>query len=76
MTDVTPCNTIMNMASSLSFFYSDYMQEKAGGSGVNTIDLNCKNPDSDTAALTSLNDIFQAIYGSITSARLIPNNSI
>ncbi len=76
MTDVTPCNTIMNMASSLSYFYSDYMQEKAGGSGVNTIDLNCKNPDSDTAALTSLNDIFQAIYGSITSARLIPNNSI
>jgi Flp pilus assembly protein TadG len=75
MTDVTPCNTIMDMASDMTFFYSDASQEKSGGSGVNAIDTGCVNPDPNVSALTSLNDIFQAIYGSITSARLIPNNS-
>jgi hypothetical protein len=74
MTDITPCNTIMNMASDLWYFYSDASQEKSGGSGVNKINLNCKSTDH--PALTSMNDIFQDIYGSLTAARLIPNSSI
>jgi Flp pilus assembly protein TadG len=74
ITDVTPCSTILNMASDISYTYSDYYQEKSGGSGVNEVDTNCKSLDPSNATLTSLNDIFQGIYGSITSARLIPNN--
>ena len=80
ITEVTPCNTIENMASDLAYFYSDANQEGSsghggggGGNGVNTVDTNCTSPDH--SALTSLNDIFQDIYGSLTAARLIPNDS-
>jgi len=72
ITDVVPCNVITNMASDLAYFYSDANQELSGGaSGLNAVDLSCTSKDNPT--LTSLSDIFQGIYGSLTSARLIPN---
>lgn len=74
ITDVVPCNTIMNMASDMQYFYSDANQEKSGqGSGINAVDTNCTSPDN--SSLTSLNDIFMGIYGSLTAARLIPNGT-
>jgi hypothetical protein len=74
ITDVVPCNTIMDMASDMEYFYSDANQEKTGqGSGINAVDTYCTSPDH--TALTSLNDIFLNIYGSLTAARLIPNGT-
>jgi hypothetical protein len=67
-----------NMASNMAFFYSDANQEIGGGrygsgSGIDSVDTNCTSPDHST--MNSLNDIFQDIYGSLTAARLIPNNA-
>jgi hypothetical protein len=69
ITDVVPCNTIMNMASDMQYFYSD--QEKS--SSGSTVDTYCTSPDH--PSITSLNDIFLHIYGSLTGARLIPNGT-
>ena len=75
ITDVVPCNTIKNMASDMAYFYSDANQEiGTGTSGIDGVNTNCTSPTH--TSLTSLNDIFQDIYGSLTAARLIPNNSI
>jgi len=74
MTDLVPCATITNMASDLAYFYSDANQDiGTGTSGINGIDVNCTS--SNNTSLTSLNDIFQGIYGSLVAARLIPNNT-
>ena len=74
ITDVVPCNTIMDMASDMQYFYSDANQEKTGqGNGTNAVDTSCTSPDH--SSVTSLNDIFLNIYGSLTAARLIPNGT-
>jgi len=73
ITDVVPCNVIMNMASDLAYFYSDANQAiGTGTSGIDGVDTSCTS--SINSSITSLNDIFQGIYGSLTSARLIPNS--
>ena len=74
ITDIMPCATIQDMASDMEYFYSDANQEGAS-SGINGIDTSCTAPDSNNALLTSLDDIFQGIYGSMSTARLIPNNA-
>jgi Flp pilus assembly protein TadG len=87
ITQITPCTTIENMASDMAYFYSDANQEvpvgrgqgwgwggAGSGSNLNSVDTNCTSTVH--TSLTSLNDIFQDIYGSLTAARLIPNNSI
>jgi hypothetical protein len=63
------------MASDLAYFYSDANQEIGSGtSGIDGVNKNCTSPDN--SSITSLNDIFQGIYGSLTAARLIPNDAI
>ena len=62
---ITPCVTIENIASSLSYFYSDYNQS---GSGV---DSSCQ---STVNSATSLNDIGISIGGSLSGPTLIPNS--
>jgi Flp pilus assembly protein TadG len=74
ITGVVPCTTILNMASNVQYFYSDANQEGAS-SGINGIDTSCTAPDPNNALLTSLDDIFQGIYGSMSTARLIPNKA-
>jgi hypothetical protein len=61
----TPCSTMQNIASLPQYFYSDYNQS---GSGVDT---GCTGYSSTTA----LNDIFTAIAGDLTVARLIPDGT-
>jgi Flp pilus assembly protein TadG len=74
ITDVVPCNTIKNMASDMAYFYSDANEEiGTGTSGIDGVNVNCTSPDH--SAITSLNDIFLDIYGSLTAARLIPNGT-
>jgi hypothetical protein len=64
----------MDMASDMQYFYSDANQEKTGqGNGTNAVDTSCTSPDH--SSVTSLNDIFLNIYGSLTAARLIPNGT-
>jgi hypothetical protein len=72
ITDIMPCATIQDMASDMEYFYSDANQEK-GASGINGVDAGCTSTDH--PSLTSLNDIFQGIYGSFAAARLIPNSA-
>jgi hypothetical protein len=62
---VTPCTTMENIASSLSYFYSDYLQS---GSGVSS---SCVD---NAHAVTEIEDIFQSISTTFTTPRLIPNN--
>ncbi len=64
VSQVTPCETVENMASSLQYFYSDYLQ---GSSGV------ASNCVSASHSITSLNQIFQSIAESFTKPRLLPN---
>ena len=73
ITQMIPCMTMKNMASSLSYFYSDANEETGKGSGVNGVDATCTSPDH--SDVTSLNSIFQGIYGSLSTARLIPNSA-
>jgi hypothetical protein len=80
ITDVVPCSTMENMASSMWNFYSDANQEigsggrYGSGSGTNSVDSNCTSPDHPT--MNSLNDIFQDMLSILTKARLIPNNAV
>jgi Flp pilus assembly protein TadG len=67
-TQLTPCRAMENIASSLNYFYSDYQQTDAG----NAVDTSCQ--DSAHTA-TSLNAIFQAIAGTFTYPRLLPNDA-
>lgn len=62
--NISPCNTMQEMASNPHFFYSDYKQ-----TGSNST-CYASQP------VTSLNDIFAAIAGDFSSARLIPNNTV
>jgi hypothetical protein len=61
----TPCKTMQNIASSPSYFFSDYNQSgNANSYCVGT-----------GATTTNLQQIFADIYTSFTVARLIPNNT-
>jgi Flp pilus assembly protein TadG len=62
---ITPCVTIENIASSLTYFYSDYNQSGSG------IDTSCQ---STINSAVSLNDIGISIGGSLSGPALIPNN--
>lgn len=65
-TDVglSPCQTMQRMASASQYFYSDYTAK--GGSS------SCISASQPT---TNLNQIFTAIAGDLTVARLIPDNT-
>lgn len=64
LSQLTPCVTMENIASSLATFYSDYNQSGSGSS--------CQDNSHSTV---SLQDIFQAIAADFTTPRLIPNNA-
>lgn len=66
---ITPCTTMGDIASSPAYFYSDYKQS---GNGVDTT---CKGTGGAGQSLTSISDIFSAIFTTFTVARLIPNST-
>jgi hypothetical protein len=66
LSTLTPCMTMENIASSMSKFFSDYMQSGSGSTCMNT-----KNTENNN----SLNAIFKLIGGGLGSARLIPNGT-
>jgi hypothetical protein len=55
-----PCNELKAMASTAAYFYTDVNSTKSG----------CTSTDNQT--ITSLNQIFTNITGSLTVARLLP----
>jgi hypothetical protein len=59
---ITPCQTMQQMASSAASFYTDYTSSSNG----------CISAAQPT---TNLNQIFTAIAGDMTVARLIPDNT-
>jgi len=61
--NITPCDTMADMASASQYFYSDYHQSGSGSVCV------AGQP------VTSLSAIFTAISADLTTARLIPNNT-
>ena len=61
--NISPCDTMAGMASSPNYFYSDY---NLTGSNSNCIA---------GQSVTALSDIFVAISGDLTTARLIPNGT-
>jgi len=67
--NISPCQAMKDMASpdtaAIQYFYSDYLQ-----SGSNST---CYSSVTDSPA--NLNDIFASIVGSLSKARLIPNNT-
>jgi len=67
LSQLTPCVTMENIASSLNTFYSDYLQS---GSGVS-------NSCVDNAhTVTALVQIFASISSTFTTPRLIPASSV
>jgi len=62
--NISPCQTMLDIASAPQFFYSDYLQS---GSGSNCIAP--YQPD------TNLSQIFADIANDLTFDRLIPNNT-
>jgi hypothetical protein len=62
---ISPCQTMQNIASSPSYFFSDYAQS-------GSININCVGTGATT---TNLQQIFTDIYTSFTVARLIPNET-
>lgn len=68
-TSITPCTTMGDIASSPAYFYSDYNQS---GSGKDT---SCTGTGGAGQSLTSINQIFSAIFTTFTVARLIPNGT-
>jgi hypothetical protein len=66
LSQLSPCVTIENIASSLNNFYSDYLQS---GSGVSTTCVD------NSHSVVSLEDIFLSIAASFTNPRLLPNNA-
>lgn len=66
MANITPCETMENIASSSSYFYSDYSQS---GSGTDT---SCVGSADSTS---NLSQIFTDIANSLTTSRLIPNGT-
>lgn len=67
--NMTPCQAMQRMASRSDTFYSDYA---AAGNGNNN-DTSCQGASQTD---TKLNDIFAAIAGNLSTARLIPNNTL
>lgn len=63
LANITPCQTMENIASSAAYFYSDYTQS---GSGTDTT---CVGSATST---TNLNQIFTDIAGTLTTSRLVP----
>jgi hypothetical protein len=64
ISQLTPCITMENIASSEGNFYSDYNQSGSGST--------CQDSSH---TVTSLADIFLSIASSFTQPRLIPNNA-
>jgi hypothetical protein len=64
ISQLTPCITMENIASTLSNFYSDYNQSGSGST--------CQDSSH---TVTSLADIFLAIASSFTQPRLVPNSA-
>ena len=64
ISQLTPCITMENIASSLGNFYSDYNQSGSGST--------CQDASH---TVTSLADIFLSIASSFTQPRLIPNTA-
>jgi hypothetical protein len=62
--NINPCDTMAGMASASQYFYSDFHQSGSGSVCV------AGQP------VTSLSDIFTAISADLTTARLIPNNTL
>jgi hypothetical protein len=62
--ELNPCVTMENIASSMSYFFSDYLQT---GSGSTCQDTN--------HTVTSLNQIALAVSADFTTPRLLPNNA-
>ena len=60
---ISPCQTMQQMASNSNNFYSDYTATGGSSSCV-----------SSAQGTTNLNQIFSQIAGSLTDARLIPDN--
>jgi Flp pilus assembly protein TadG len=65
ISQLLPCTTMENIASSWSNFYSDNQQ-------TGNVNLGCTDDNHSTV---SLQDIFQAIAATFTTPRLIPNNA-
>jgi hypothetical protein len=61
--NITPCDTMADMATAPQYFYSDYLQTGSGSVCV------ASQP------VTALSDIFSAIAADLSTARLIPNNT-
>jgi hypothetical protein len=61
---ITPCETMQQIASSPTYFFSDYTATGGSSSCI-----------SAAQPATSLNEIFQAIAIDLTNAKLIPNNT-
>jgi hypothetical protein len=61
--NVSPCDTMSDMASAPQMFYSDWKQTGSGSTCY------ASQP------ITALNQIFAAIAADLTQARLIPNNT-
>ena len=64
LSQLTPCVTMENIASTLNNFYSDYNQSGSGST--------CQDSSH---TVTSLADIFLSIASSFTQPRLVPNNA-
>jgi Flp pilus assembly protein TadG len=64
ISQLTPCVTMENIASSLTDFYSDYNQSGSGST--------CED---NSHSVVSLQDILLAISASFTKPRLLPNNA-
>jgi hypothetical protein len=61
--NISPCDTMADMASAPQYFYSDWQQSGSGSTCYSS------------QPVTSLSDIFAAIAADLTEARLIPNNT-
>ena len=64
LSGLNPCVEMVDIASSLATFYSDYKQ---GGSTGGCVD--------GSHSTVSLSDIFQSIATNFTTPRLVPNNA-
>jgi hypothetical protein len=64
LSQLTPCITMENIASSLDYFYSDYNQ--SGSSST------CQDASH---TVTTMSQIFSAIAGTFTTPRLLPNDA-
>ncbi len=66
LSTLTPCVTMENIASSLHYFYSDYLQS---GSGTSTTCVD------NAHTVVAMSDIFESIATTFTTPRLIPSTT-